>query len=145
MVRLQKYEDSMFQACINLFEDTFTKEPWNDVYTDPLQVTRYFSRCLESNQSLVYVLMDDERMVGLSIGFKKPWINGVEYYIDEFCIAYDRQGEGLGTVFLEAIREANKKEGLELIILATDRGYPSEAFYRKNGFTELTENIVFYK
>lgn len=31
----------------------------------------------------------------------KPWINGMEYYIDQFGVKVDMQGQGIGSQFLK--------------------------------------------
>ena len=65
---------------------------------------------------------------------KKPWIAGMEYYIDEFCISYDFQWKGIGSSFLKGIEELLIDEKVEGMILNTERDYPSCNFYEKNGF-----------
>lgn len=65
----------------------------------------------------VLTLTDDDYIIALSLGMKKPWIRGMEYYIDQFCVKVDWQG----------------------------KGFPSENFYIKNGFSILDELIVLAK
>lgn len=81
----------------------------------------------------------------MSIGMKKPWINGAEYYIDQFCVRTDLQGKGVGSYFLKLIEDEIRKEQMNAIILSTERGFPSERFYLKNGFMPVDGLITFIK
>lgn len=76
---------------------------------------------------------------------KKPWIEGVEYYIDQFCVLYDMQGSGIGSWFINKIEENIKIQGMNAIILNTEREYPALKFYEKNGFKVLDNLIILGK
>ncbi|WP_368732117.1 GNAT family N-acetyltransferase [Clostridium sporogenes] len=76
---------------------------------------------------------------------KKPWICGMEYYIDEFCIGDNFQGKGIGSLFLKDIEKLLYDEKVEGMILNTERDYPSCKFYEKNGFQVLGNLIVLGK
>jgi aminoglycoside 6'-N-acetyltransferase I len=84
-------------------------------------------------------------MVGLSMGRMKHWYTGTEYYIDELCIRTDRQGTGLGTLFLQEIEHAIREDGMVQIFLQTSADVPAYQFYRKNGFQELKGHVSFQK
>lgn len=135
----------ILDICVDLFIDTFSSEPWNDVYDSKKQVTDFFANHMNNNYFLGYVLKDEDNIVALSIGMKKPWINGFEYYIDEFCVKVGMQGMGVGSRFLRLIEEDIKVQGMNAIILNTEKGFPSEKFYLKNGFNALNELIIFAK
>lgn len=137
MIEIVKLTDCDLEECVDLFIDTFTKAPWYDEYDSRDQVVKYFKTYMSSNFFLGYVLKDNGKILSLSIGEKKPWVNGVEYYIDEFCVKSDCQRKGYGSKLLEFIKNELESEGLDGIILNTERGYPSEKFYIKNGFKEL--------
>ncbi|RDY28137.1 N-acetyltransferase [Romboutsia weinsteinii] len=55
---------------------------------------------MNNNYFIGYILMRHEDIVALSVGAKKPWINGMEYYIDQFCVKESLQGNGVGSKFL---------------------------------------------
>ena len=69
----------------------------------------------------------------------------LEYFIDEFFIVPDRQGQGLGTRFLSAIEEAVREKGVHHLFLLTDRNTPACHFYRKAGMRVLETNVAFTK
>ena len=142
---LHLLDESISEEAVDLFIETFSGEPWNDVYESRAQVERFFQNHMENNYFLGYVLKEDEAIVALSLGFIKPWIEGLEYYIDQFCVAIKRQGSGIGSVFLNLIESDIKMRGMNGIILNTERTFPSETFYVKNGFKPLDEVVVLVK
>lgn len=142
---LLKIQEHMINECVNLFINTFTKGPWNDVYESREQVVNFFNNHFKNNYFVGYAAILDDKVVALSIGMKKPWIKGFEYYIDEFCVNYEMQGKGIGSWFINAIEENIKEQGMNGIILNTEKDYPSQKFYEKNGFKILGDVIVLVK
>ena len=142
---MKKLEDYMIDECIEVYIDTFSKEPWNDEYESRQQVADFFNNHLKNNYFLGYVGIVNEKIVALSIGMKKPWIEGVEYYIDEFCVSYSMQGQGIGSEFLKKIEKMIKAEGVYGMLLNTEKEYPSYEFYRKNGFKRINDLVVLGK
>lgn len=139
------FDRGMLGECVDLFMDTFSKEPWNDVYESRQQVVDFFENHMGSNYFLGYVLLLKDEIVGLCIGQKKPWIKGMEYFVDQFCVGEKYQGRGFGSEFLRRIEERMPGESINAIILMTDRGFPSEKFYLRNGFKTLEEILVLAK
>ena len=76
---------------------------------------------------------------------KKPWIEGLEYYIDQFCVSYEMQGKGIGSWFINKIEESIRTQGMNGILLNTERGYPAVEFYKKNKFKIFNEILVLGK
>ncbi|GKX65675.1 GNAT family N-acetyltransferase [Inconstantimicrobium mannanitabidum] len=140
-----RMEENMIDECVDLFISTFSREPWNDVYESRDQVRQFFVNHFANNYFLGYVVSINGKIEGLSVGIKKPWINGLEYYIDEFCINYSCQGKGIGSKFINEIEKDINSQGLNGMMLNTEKGYPSFEFYKKNGFEELGDLIVMGK
>ncbi|MBE6051850.1 MAG: GNAT family N-acetyltransferase [Clostridium sp.] len=69
----------------------------------------------------------------------------IEEYVDELCVNYEDQGSGIGSEFLREIEKNIKKQGLDGFLLNTEKGYPSEKFYIKNGFKQIDNLIVLGK
>ena len=133
------------EACVDLFIDVFTKAPWNDTFDSREQVTDFFRNHMANNYFVGYVLKGQDGIVALSIGMKKPWIHGMEYYIDQFCVKPDLQGRGIGSCFLKLIEGEIRKEQMNAMILNTEKGLPSESFYLKNGFKSVDGLVTFIK
>ena len=129
----------------DLFVGVFTKEPWNDDWSDQEQLDMYINDLVGQGYSLTYGLFDDNEMIGLSMGYIKHWYSGTEYIINELCIKTDRQGSGAGTFFVSEIEKAIKELGLKQIFLLTDKNVPAYEFYKKNGYLEVTNNVAFAK
>lgn len=123
------------------FFDIFTKEPWNDDWSDKNQLHAYIMDLIGNQNSLTLGLFENGNMVGLSMGSIKHWYSGTEYYIDEFCIKTKEQGRGLGTQFLSKIEAFIKQRGMKQIFLQTDRTVPAYNFYKKNGYFELENHV----
>lgn len=144
-LKVIKLTEKYLEESVDLFIDTFSREPWNDEYDSRDQVKDFFINHMRNNYFLGYIGLIDEKVVALSLGMKKPWIAGMEYYIDEFCISYDFQGKGIGSLFLKGIEELLIDEKVEGMILNTERDYPSFNFYEKNGFKILGNLVVLGK
>ena len=114
------------EACVDLFIDVFTKAPWNDAFDSREQVTDFFRNHMANNYFVGYVLKGQDGIVALSVGMKKPWIHGMEYYIDQFCVKPDLQGRGIGSCFLKLIECEIRKEQMNAMILNTEKGLPSD-------------------
>lgn len=142
VIRLSK---EYLEECIDLFIDTFSRDPWKDKYDSREQVRNLFTNHMKNNYFLGYIGLTDNKVIALSLGMKKPWINGMEYYINEFCIGYDFQGKGIGSLFLKDIEELLSNEGVDGMILNTEREFPSCVFYKKNGFKILGDLVVMGK
>ena len=127
------------------FFDIFTKEPWNDDWSDADQLHAYMADLIGNHNSLALGLFENGALVGLSMGNIKHWYSGTEYYIDELCIKTEEQGRGLGTQFLQAIEAYIAQRGMKHIFLQTDRDVPAYNFYKKNGFVELEKHVSLIK
>ncbi|HOO28029.1 MAG TPA: GNAT family N-acetyltransferase [Lachnospiraceae bacterium] len=123
------------------FVGIFTDEPWNDDWSDPVQLHAYMIDLIGNRNSFVLGLFENEAMIGLSIGSIKHWYSGTEYYIDELCIKKEKQGHGLGTRFLKEIETFIKQKGMNQIFLQTKRTIPAYDFYKKNGYFELEDYV----
>ncbi len=136
-----KMSKEHIEECVDLFIDVFTKAPWNDTYNSREQVMNFFQNHIANNYFVGYVLKEQTSIIALSIGMKKPWINGMEYYIDQFCVKSELQGKGIGSRFLKLIEHEIRAEKMNAIILNTESGFPSENFYLKNGF-QLVNGLI---
>ena len=134
-----------FEEIKQLFVSVFTKEPWNDDWSDETQLNTYMRELIDNNNSLVLGFYDEEKLMGLAMGRIKHWYTGTEFYIDELCIKTEEQGKGLGTRFIEEMEAYLLSIGIVQLFLLTERTAPAYAFYKKNGFYELTGNVAFAK
>lgn len=128
-----------------LFTDVFTSEPWNDDWSDAAQLDAYISDLTGQAYSLTLGYFDGDRLVGLSMGHVKHWYTGTEYCIDEFCVARQYQGKGVGAGFMKAIEAFLRERRIVQIFLQTGRNTPAYEFYSHRGFHELVGHVSFAK
>ncbi len=140
LVRLSMDDIDMIKA---FFFDVFTAEPWCDDWSDNTQLTAYITDLIGNRNSLTYGLYRGDELVGLSMGHIKHWYRGTEYFIDEFCIRTDLQGQGLGSAFMAGIEKSLAEMDIHAIFLLTGRDMPAYEFYLKRGFTELADLVSF--
>ena len=145
MVHIEKMMSEHIEECVDLFIDVFTREPWNDVYDSREQVVQFFENHIANNYFVGYIMKNADEVIAMSLGSKKPWIKGMEYYIDQFCVKADYQRHGIGGRFLELIEKNIHENGMNAIILNTEKGFPSEKFYLKNGFCSFEELVILAK
>ncbi len=145
MITIKELTDANFDAVKKLFVSVFTKEPWNDDWSDENQLNEYLKDVMMGQNPLNLGLYDGEELVGISLGHIKHWCNGTEYYIDELCIQSDRQGQGLGTKFFELMKPVMESRGIVQYFLQTDKNAPAYKFYTKLGFTDLKGHVSFVR
>ncbi len=128
-----------------LFVDVFTREPWNDDWSDTRQLDAYITDHIGQSSSLTLGCFDGGRLAALSMGHIIHWHSGTEYCIQEFCVARDLQGKGIGTAFLKEIEAFLLKNGVCQIFLQTERDVPAFGFYLRSGFAELKNHVSLAK
>ncbi len=127
-----------------LFLSVFTAEPWNDDWSDGSQFDAYLNEFIDRS-ALMLGYYDDDRLIGLCIGYIKHWYAGTEYCIDEFCIDRNLQGQGIGSHFMDAIEEYLRNREIYQIYLQTERTVKAYQFYTSRGFHELKDHVSMVK
>ena len=69
----------------------------------------------------------------------------MEYWIEEFGIRPQMQGNGIGSRFMQEIEKDLIKRGITHIVLLTGKSVSAYCFYQKNGFEEKKEYIFLAK
>ncbi len=139
-VEYELFEESMLDACTDLFLEVFTREPWNDEWESKDHARQYILNHCRMNTFYGFVALLDKKVVGVSIGFLKPWQEGYEYYINEFYVDTSLQNRGIGSGLLRFIKEyLAEKSTATAIMLATEKNFPAFRFYIKNGFKALDD------
>lgn len=128
-----------------LFVSVFTREPWNDDWSDVRQLQLYIQDLTGQGNSLTFGLYEGKELVAVSMGHVKHWYSGTEYCIDELCISPFKQGKGTGTLFVSEIEKACKNMGFIHLFLLTDDDVPAYSFYKKLGFHQMPHNVAFAK
>ncbi|TQQ85146.1 GNAT family N-acetyltransferase [Peptacetobacter hominis] len=143
--KVEPLNSSMIEECANLFRDVFSKEPWNDIYDSDDLVDNYIQNFINMDSFLGFAAIYKDRIIAVSLGMKKPWINGIEYYIDQFYVSNDFQNMGIGSRFLDNINVFLQNMNINGILLNTEESFHSYDFYIKNGFKKADGLVVMYK
>ena len=56
-LKLLRIKEEFIDKCVDLYIETFSKEPWNDVYESREQVVKLFNNHLNNNYFVGYVAM----------------------------------------------------------------------------------------
>jgi aminoglycoside 6'-N-acetyltransferase I len=145
MINVKELNVNYIEEIKSLFVDIFTNEPWNDDWSDSIQLHEYIMDLIGNRNSLTLGLFEKDELIGLSMGSIIHWYTGTEYYINEFCIKAGTRGKGIGTEFLKAVEQYIKNKQVTHIFLQTERTVPAYKFYKKNDFVEMKDHVSFYK
>ncbi len=127
------------------YKDVFMREPWNDDWNDENQLHLYITDIIGNRNSLAYGLFENNELLGLALGNIKHWYTGTEFFVEEFCVKTELQGQGLGTEFLRLLEAELKVRDIKTIFLMTGKEMPAFEFYRKNGFGEIINHVSLKK
>ncbi|MDE7278833.1 MAG: GNAT family N-acetyltransferase [Oscillospiraceae bacterium] len=141
----KRLDESNSDIIRKLFASVFTKEPWNDDWSDENQLRSYIHDLVGQDNSLTFGLYEGNELIGISMGHIKHWYTGTEYFIDELCISTENQGQGIGTLFVAEIENACRELGLTHLFLLTGKDVPVYKFYKKQGFFEAESMVAFAK
>ena len=140
-IKIKNITFEMLDECADLYMNTYSQEPWNESWSSKDVVVNFYKNHYENNYFRGFVAIKNETIVGVSVGFLKSWIKGMEYYIDDFFIRPDYQGQGIGSKFMKAIKDELILQNIHAIILCTERDYPAYKFYEKMGFKSFQDTI----
>lgn len=144
-IHTEEFDISLTEESVDLFMKVFSSPPWNDVFSSKDSVISFFNAFINLPNFKGYQLVDDtnKRIIGISIGFVKPWLNNgdlrYEYFLDQLCIDNNLQGKGLGKYFMRGIENKLKQENINDILLNTELTSPAYQFYIKVGFHDMKE------
>ena len=84
-------------------------------------------------------------VMAFATGYREPDDRCDVFYLKTFCVRPDAQGTGVGSRLLGRLKERLGEGGVNTIYLITHKGTPAEAFYRKNGYSVSSEDIVMFQ
>ena len=140
----RKFTMDMLDECVDLYMKTYSQEPWNESWDSRDVVADFYKNHYANNYFLGFVAMKDGKIVGVSVGFLKPYIRGMEYYIDDFFVSTDYHRQGIGSKFMTAIKNELISQKIHAIMLNTERGYPSHKFYESIGFQTEGDMVILF-
>ena len=141
----RRYLKKDFNFVVTHYIEVFSAAPWNELLAVS-QIEQYLQNIEKMNTFIGFVLESTKtnELLGCALGFVRPWYQGKEYHMDTFFIINEHQNKGVGTFFLDSIKNELKEKEISTIVLDTDRQTPSEKFYLNNQFYSLDTSITLY-
>ena len=132
-----------FPACARELIAAFAEEPWSEVWTYEQAYDR-IEEIMSARVSRGIVCMDGEVCVSMLCGRIMTYQDKKMLWIDEFSVHPAYQRQGIGSRMLAFLRQELLKEPQPInhMALITTHGFPSVAFYEKNGFVEQSDELV---
>jgi aminoglycoside 6'-N-acetyltransferase I len=131
---MRKFTMEYTDKCAELFKEVFSAYPWYDDWVSIEQTRIYLMELIENPVFEGFVACEGPNIVAVCFGHKRSWWMGKEFFIDEFYVRNESQGNGIGTKMLNYVKESLFEDDYKRLVLLTNKGIPAEEFYIKNGF-----------
>lgn len=133
-LELRKFSIEDIDKCTKLYKEVFSDYPWYDEWVSFNQVRKYLIELIENPVFDGFLAYEGTELAAVCLGHKRSWWMGKEFFIDEFYVANQKQGNGVGTKLMVYIKDSLIKEDYTRLVLLTNKKIPAEEFYFKNGF-----------
>jgi aminoglycoside 6'-N-acetyltransferase I len=144
-LKIRKFNSSDLDNCAELFKKVFSSDPWYDDWRSLEQARDYLGELIKNPAFEGFVACEDSEIVGVCLGHSRSWWSGQEFFVDEFFVENDVQGNGIGTKLLGLVSDYLIGENYIRLILLTNKEIPAENFYLKNGFYNNQKRTVMVK
>ena len=144
-IEIKKFAVMDIDACVKVYKDVFSSDPWNDDWMSIDQVRNYFDELIKNPIFDGFVAYENSKLVAACFGHKRSWWTGNDFFIDELFVANQMQGKGIGTKLLEYVECNQAMDNCNRLILLTNRNLPAEEFYLKKGFKTNNSRIIMEK
>ena len=129
--------------CVQVYKNAYAEAPWKESYQQE-DVEKYIMEYIESQVYRAFVIKTSEETVGMAMGAQIPFPGKDFFRVEDFCIEPRFQGKGYGRALLEGVENAIKKQGIDEIIISTQKDTSAYLFYRNMGYSQIN-SAVFYK
>ncbi len=132
-MNIKQITEPQLQECVQLYQQTFSGEPWNEPWTEE----RAFERLNHFYQSRGFIGLgawNEEGCCAFTLGNREPFLDRQAFYLREMCVKPDFQRQGIGRRLLVALHGLLKESGLARIYLLTNHDYAAYDFYKKIGY-----------
>lgn len=132
---VEAFAPEHLDGCARLYAATFSENPWNEGWT-PETARERLLQVIGAPGFHGLVVVRDEEVVGLALGYRRRRPEGDFFLLDEMCVSSTLGRIGLGHMLLTRLRRDLASQGVGRVVLLTGRNGPARAFYEKNGFRE---------
>lgn len=143
MIRLEKMTDNRVEDCARIYMEAYAAPPWEETY-EPREIEQYLRGFYAGGAYRAYVLTKGGEALALALCVLIPGVGCPSLRVEDFCVAPAHQRRGWGGVMMRLLKAEAAKLGADCILLGTQRGFPSHAFYLKNGFTSIDTSVLLY-
>jgi len=144
-LEIRKFNASDLDNCAKLFKKVFSSYPWYDDWRSLEQARNYLNELIINPAFEGFVACESSDIVAVCLGHNRSWWNGQEFFVDEFFVENEMQGNGIGTKLLAEVSNYLAGENYISLTLLTNKEIPAEVFYLKNGFYNNLERTVMVK
>jgi len=71
---VRTFDLGMLDDCVDLYMKTYSQEPWNETWDSRDVVASFYKNHYANNYFLGFAAVRDGEIVGVSVGFLKPYI-----------------------------------------------------------------------
>lgn len=143
-MNFHRVERANLSECFALFANVFNNSPWNENWEQEA-VAQRFENCYQTPGFYGLLVKTGNEPIGFALGFIEQWDKSKHFHLKEMCVALEKQGRGVGTTLINALKENLDSQGVEKIYLHTARDTPAQAFYEKQGFYISSSMIMMVK
>jgi aminoglycoside 6'-N-acetyltransferase I len=144
-LNIRKFTLEDRDRCVELFQKVFTAYPWYDEWVSFDQAGNYLDELIQNPVFEGFVAFEGSDIVAVCFGHRRSWWMGKEFFVDEFYVENERQGNGIGTKILDFVTNTLGEDGYTRLTLLTNKDIPAEEFYLKPGFYNNLERTVMVK
>ena len=144
-LNIRRFTLGDLDKCAELFKKVFSADPWYDNWVSWNQARNYLNELIENPVFEGFVVFEGSDIVAVCLGHRRSWWMGKEFFVDEFFVENEKQGNGIGTKTLDIITNNLAEEGYTRLTLLTNKKIPAEDFYLKNGFYNNPKRTVMVK
>ncbi|MEM0360134.1 MAG: GNAT family N-acetyltransferase [Candidatus Diapherotrites archaeon] len=135
-VWLRQAQKSDIAFCAELIRKEFGKKPYNEKWSKG-KAWNAVKKAMQREPRLCFIAMKGEKRTGMVFGWESHFEpEGKGYFIEEFIIAEEFQGQGIGKKTLQLIEKKLAKKGFKVISLLSHKKAFAFVFYQKNNFKE---------
>ena len=142
---LVMYKTEHFDEVLRIYVNAFTAPPLNYDFVTHEKAGRYIRDLTQAPGFLGYVYADGGKTTAFIFGALDNYFDGNLYQVKEFAVDAKNQRSGIGAKVMCLLESKLASIGVDAINLNTSRHLPAHAFYLKNGYTEVTENVCLMK
>jgi aminoglycoside 6'-N-acetyltransferase I len=141
-ISFRRFNWGDLDECVILFKNVFSADPWYDEWASLDQSRNYLSELIENPVFEGFVIRENSKIVAACLGHRRSWWMGKEFFVDEFFVENEKQGNGIGAQLLDYVVSELARERYTRLTLLTNKEIPAENFYLKNGFYNNQKRTV---